>query len=536
MPTLNIGTKSVQVDDGFLKLSPEQQNATVDEIAKSIGPAAWGAIPVESSDPTSWGAVPVAQPQPNPKAPSMTEGVGRSFAEGVPILGGLANKLDAATNAALAPIADRFLPDSFEKLPEATFGERYQHALDIQNRKSKTFETEHPVASTAAGITGGIASTLPLAATTTGAKLLGLTGETLPAQMGFGAASSGVIGGIDALVRGENPASAGLIGAAAGGITPGAAKAVGALAAPLVNAARGIINPAEQATRVVGNTLANDIRTGGAGLAQPEFAAAQAVGAPLTVMEAGGQGMRDLARSAANTSAEGAQILNKAIDSRFESQSGRLNDWLRSTFHYPNASAQEEALKQTARNVNGPAYSRAYQAGDREIWSPELERLTAAPYVQNALGGAMSKWKNYAVRDGYGAMNPPFRVENGGLIKTERVAAQVAKLLVSQDPQKISNAMKLIAASPKMLGALRLTSSNLASIVARGATPSVAVAADTVRPAVNVPVSPAWRRQALINAVVAAQGAAAQRDQQAANAPWIPAALPKGPKFSTAPQ
>jgi hypothetical protein len=39
-------------------------------------------------------------------------------------------------------------------------------------------------------------------------------------------------------------------------------------------------------------------------------------------------------------------------------------------------------------------------------------------------------------------------------------------------------------------------------------------------PAVNVPVSPAWRQQALINAVVAAQGG--QSDRQ--------------PKFSTAPQ
>lgn len=37
MPTLQIGDKSVQVDDSFLKLSPEQQNATVEEIAKSIG-------------------------------------------------------------------------------------------------------------------------------------------------------------------------------------------------------------------------------------------------------------------------------------------------------------------------------------------------------------------------------------------------------------------------------------------------------------------------------------------------------------------
>lgn len=39
MPTLNIEGRNVQVDDSFLKLSPDQQNATVDEIAKSFAPA-----------------------------------------------------------------------------------------------------------------------------------------------------------------------------------------------------------------------------------------------------------------------------------------------------------------------------------------------------------------------------------------------------------------------------------------------------------------------------------------------------------------
>ena len=37
MPTLNISGRRVTVDDSFLKLSPEQQNATVDEIARSLG-------------------------------------------------------------------------------------------------------------------------------------------------------------------------------------------------------------------------------------------------------------------------------------------------------------------------------------------------------------------------------------------------------------------------------------------------------------------------------------------------------------------
>lgn len=37
MPTLNINGRRVTVGDGFLKLSPEEQNDTVDEIARSLG-------------------------------------------------------------------------------------------------------------------------------------------------------------------------------------------------------------------------------------------------------------------------------------------------------------------------------------------------------------------------------------------------------------------------------------------------------------------------------------------------------------------
>lgn len=39
MPVLNINGTHVNIDDGFLKLSPDDQNKTVDEIAKSIGTA-----------------------------------------------------------------------------------------------------------------------------------------------------------------------------------------------------------------------------------------------------------------------------------------------------------------------------------------------------------------------------------------------------------------------------------------------------------------------------------------------------------------
>ena len=50
-----------------------------------------------------------------------------------------------------------------------------------------------------------------------------------------------------------------------------------------------------------------------------------------------------LARSAANTSPEGRAILSKSIDDRFEARANRFEDYLNSTFHYPDPIAQQEA-------------------------------------------------------------------------------------------------------------------------------------------------------------------------------------------------
>jgi hypothetical protein len=66
MPTLNIDGRKVQVDDSFLKLPPDQQAATVDEIAASF---AKSAAPAASP-----AAAPVAAPAaPATSAPAFGE-------------------------------------------------------------------------------------------------------------------------------------------------------------------------------------------------------------------------------------------------------------------------------------------------------------------------------------------------------------------------------------------------------------------------------------------------------------------------------
>jgi hypothetical protein len=213
MPQLTIGDKTVTVGDEFLKLSPDAQNATVEHIAQQIGA---GAAP--------------AQGEVAPVAPVTTNNVVRSAATGVPILGGLMNKLDAATNAALAPALNRFFaPD--DQLSEPTFGERYAHSLRDQEGADKRFATEHPVVDTAAQLAGGIASTAPFMAAAPTA--FGLTG-TLPQMVRNGAISGAALSGADAAVRGENVGEAatvgGIIGGAAGPVGKGVGKVVAAVA------------------------------------------------------------------------------------------------------------------------------------------------------------------------------------------------------------------------------------------------------------------------------------------------------------------
>lgn len=69
MPTLNIGGQRVKVGDGFMSLSPDEQNATVEEIAKSLG----GQMPVEKAP---------IQAEPGPQ-PSVAEDLAKSGASGL---------------------------------------------------------------------------------------------------------------------------------------------------------------------------------------------------------------------------------------------------------------------------------------------------------------------------------------------------------------------------------------------------------------------------------------------------------------------
>jgi hypothetical protein len=167
---------------------------------------------------------------PAPEASSVsTNDVVRSAARGVPLIGGLLNKINAAGNAALAPVVEPFLEKGPDTLDQPTFGERYAKSLAIQDAMDKKFSTEHPIVDTAAGLAGGIwaGGALLKAAPAVASAALGLGGKTLPQQMLRGAISGTAIGGADSAIRGEDPTQGAGIGAITGAAGPVVGRGVG---------------------------------------------------------------------------------------------------------------------------------------------------------------------------------------------------------------------------------------------------------------------------------------------------------------------
>ncbi|WP_130228880.1 hypothetical protein [Bradyrhizobium sp. Leo121] len=294
--------------------------------------------------------------------------------------------------------------------PEAK--KRYDAAVARERAANQAAEEQHPIANTVGTIGGALV--LPVGA--------GAGASTLAGRMAAGAGTGAVLGGAAGAGEGQGAVdriSRAAVGAGAGGLLGGAAPAAiegvvrgaRAVATPIANTVRGIRNPDSEAARRVVTAIERDqaIDPQAAQRLTPgEFAASVQGGGPAVIGDLGGETTRALARSAANTSPEGRAVLNRAINDRFEGQSGRVTDWLRNTFHYPDAEAQSEALLQASRNVNRPAYQRAYRDGAAGLWDDGLDQLSQAPVVQDAIRKATITGANDAARRGFTPVRNPF--------------------------------------------------------------------------------------------------------------------------------
>jgi hypothetical protein len=363
------------------------------------------------------GAWKPAQTAVNPQTKQMMAYDGKSWAEVPAKSKGVLNYIDDAVrsiaNGVTFGFADEIAAKGNELLGRGTYDENV--------KQERARDEQIPAAIAVPGqIAGAMAVPIGAAAggVTMGAKMLRGAGVG-----GLFGAASGAGQGEDFTDRAAKAAVGGVAGAAIGAVAPplveGAIQGARVLAQPVVNAVRGAMNPADEAARRVATGLQRDVKIdpqANGRLTGREFVEGATDGTPVTIMDLGGETTRALARSAANTSPEGRQLLNNTINDRFEGQSSRVNDWFRSAFNYPDAHAQQRALEETAKKVNTPAYAKAMREGGSGVWDDELQRLAGAPAIQEAARGSIPSLANRGITEGFDAprRNPlSFNPETG---------------------------------------------------------------------------------------------------------------------------
>jgi hypothetical protein len=307
MPTLDIGGRKIKVDDGFLTLTPEQQNATVEEIAKTLG-----------ATPKPDAGAPAAAEQ--PAAPSPASPAGEKGKKGW--LETADDVVRAAANGMTFGLADRFASAAGAVTGIGGKQGDYAGNLEAERKKTDIFGAEHPYISTTANLTGGVL--VPLGAIGAASRGATLGAKTLRAA-GAGAGLGGAQGAIESRdwtdpgqVITDAAKGAG-VGAAVGAAIPGAAKVIGAGVNKVADAFRGHV---EGVSRGASDQLVKAMRAD-----TPDAVRAQIdrLGQDSMLVDAGpaflGKG-----QGASLNSDEGRSILTNALTARNTATNTRIQD------------------------------------------------------------------------------------------------------------------------------------------------------------------------------------------------------------------
>ncbi|WP_189635621.1 hypothetical protein [Rhizobium grahamii] len=286
----------------------------------------------------------------------------RAVATGVPIVGGLLNRLDAATNATLAPVVDPLLPDSFQKLPGDTWGERYDQALKIQKGKDEAFHEEHPYVDTGLQVAGGVAGTIPAAMAAPAA--FGARGGNLLLRSLVAGGSGAAIGGTDAAVRNDGDLEAignGIKwGGIFGGAGPAAGKVIGNGTRSLLDALRSraasqAAGMEPQAFSFFRRALTDD------GLDAVSFPQRLAEMGPDAIPADLGPNLQKQAGALAATPGRGQEIVRSALDTRSSGANARVNAAIDENLGPRVVPSEVERGIEANQLAVGPAYREAFQ-------------------------------------------------------------------------------------------------------------------------------------------------------------------------------
>lgn len=353
-----------------------------------------------------------AEPQTS-TAGAFATGLGQS-------LFGLGDEIEAGVRAAIDP------------------NRTYDDIIPEVRKRVEQSAAEHPYAYYTGEIGGTLA--MPLGAAKAGVSLINKA-RTLKGAMGAGAVegaawsaaygagrSEGDLGD-----RAQGAAEAAPWGAAIGGVAPAVIGGASHVYGKARDYAQSITNPREAASRAVGRAVlddeANAFRINAIG-GRPMSVEANPVaenlvrtgraGDDLMVADTGAN-TQSLMRSAANNSPTARAMIESKIYPRSEGQTERATDFLRSLTGLKGDTVQRrETLLKASRDAVSPVYRKAYEVGDRPVWSAQIERLTGAPMVREAMQAAEQTGKNRAIRDGLGAFNTRVEFDPSGILRFKK--------------------------------------------------------------------------------------------------------------------
>jgi hypothetical protein len=365
MATLTINGQKVTVGDEFLKLPPDQQNATVDEIAKTL--------------PRNGTTAPAAPAEPKPLDKYQQAALAdrnKLLASGVDPSAGLTrlglqgatfNTADELVAGALAPL---------EMIKRGTWDPRegYRYAKAREDMDLEEGRKKAGWGGTVADVTGGVMSGAGLArAGVTAGRFLGQNAGILP-RSAAAAADAGVMGAAAGLGEGNsfeerfnNAKFGGAVGTGVGALTPGVLKVAGAALSPIVSNVRARVNPEGYARSQVARSMSESNLTpqqiaDDVALAHREgqgvYTVADAMGTPgqrmlSTVTRAPGQGRTDVTEFLdARQAGQGRRVTNALVEG-FDAPVTAQNAQTRLTAAQKAAADVEyEAARQGAQPVN----------------------------------------------------------------------------------------------------------------------------------------------------------------------------------------
>jgi hypothetical protein len=345
MPTLDIEGRKVTVDDSFLKLSPEEQNSTVDEIHKSLqrpvtdpailsqlnaperkpvtdpallaklnAPIHIGApdgsiveFPAGTSDDTIRSAMAKAYPPPAAEPKSTLQTIREAIHAPTRVL----------ENGAMLGLGDRARA-VIDSAVEGMGGNGWNYSANLKKQQGDTeqFAKDHPIASPVLEASGGVIA--PLAV---------LKASAAPATLGMKTLAGAGVGGVQAGLSSKDwtdlPQVAKDVavgtgtGLGLGILLPGAAKVIGSGFEKAANAFTGGV---EGMSRGASSHLVKAVQADGPAAVQARMAEL----GPDAMLVDGGPALLGKGQGASLNSDEGRSILQTALTNRNEGTNARV--------------------------------------------------------------------------------------------------------------------------------------------------------------------------------------------------------------------